>query len=182
MITYPIPNVETKTFSFRKPIYTPDPQDSETTVLSGHEAPVRGNRWPRSDGEQIAKLDPNYILMEEVEGTHPTISDPATQKYGDKQWVDDEPNQVATWTYNIVAKTPEEQAEYATQQDRAAKRGNITLANITTIRNWATTLQGTNLTTAAEALAFLNLWAPRAGTFLDRFADLVVALGLVDEA
>lgn len=76
-----------------------------------------------------------------------------------------------TESQEVVAKTAQEQADYADQQDSSTKRTNVA-NSIATLRAWATEASAATVT-SGNAVATLQVIVNRLGTFFDRFADMV---------
>lgn len=93
--------------------------DSRWTFKTGGQT-YRNKRWPREDLGPIDNAAPDLVILEQSVGAEPPY-DEATEKL-EWGWVDDPAANTAVWTASVVPKTAEEQAEYARQQDIAAKQ------------------------------------------------------------
>ena len=134
--------------------YPVDVQNSRFTFISGG-VPVRGKIWPAADGMQIPDLDPSVSVLEEFRTPDPAF-DPATQKLDDGAWVDDIPNQTATFSRSVVSLSQAELDAVAAAADRDSKKQ--TLAGvISTYELWESQLQGYTVTTGNSLATLQNL-------------------------
>lgn len=149
-ITYPV-NVETNRFTFKL----------GTNV-------TRNVKWPRHDGGQLQSAATNLvILVERVAAT--AAFNPATHKLDAGTWIDDAPNQTATFTRLVVPLTQGE-------LDENTRMTNLR-ASIATLRTWANDARNTTVT-SGNHIATTQTIVNRLGTFFDRFADLLEVQGI----
>jgi hypothetical protein len=151
MITYPV-NVATDRF----------------TVKLG-ETVKRTQRWPRSDGMPIEGADPSLVVLQE--STVVPAYDSSTQKLDNWRWVDDEQEQTATWTADVVDLTQAELDERADELRRAGFQATLA-AGISTMREWADQMDAITVT-SGNAVATVQNIVDNLPTFFRGFADLL---------
>jgi len=151
MITYPV-NVAEDRFTFKL---------GETVK--------RRQIWPRDDGNELANADPELVILQEVLD-RPTY-DSATHRLDNWRWVDDEQEQTATYTADVVALTQTELDAIADDAAREGKRTIIAQA-IPTLRQWADDADAVTVT-SGNAVSVLQTTVDRMAIFFDRFADLL---------
>lgn len=154
MISYPITDRENRTFTFISPTF----------------GRYQGKKWPVGDGSELPNPEPGLVILEEFYAPDPVVSDPATEKLDSGQWIDDEPNQTTTFTRSVVARSAEEQTEYAADQEIEANR--VTLASkIASYQADYDALIGVTVAaTAADVAAKMNILLPKYATLCRDFA------------
>jgi hypothetical protein len=151
MITYPVS--ESDRFTFK---------------LNG--TTKRRVKWTRADGMPINDPEPGLVILKESIAPIPAYN-AATHKLNEGEWIDDEANQTATFTFSVVPLSELELSEVAANQDRSNKRVNLSQA-IATLRQWSDQAETTTVTNG-NAVQTLQLVVNRLGVFFDRFADLL---------
>lgn len=133
----------------------------------------RGLLWPRADGLQLSNPAIGLVILEESIAALP-VFDQATQKLDAGQWMDNEAQQTAIFTRNVVALNQDELDALALNNALKAKR-DLMKAAIPVLRTWSTQAAAITVTTG-NAVTVLQGVVDNLETFYSRFADLLEVL------
>lgn len=130
----------------------------------------RGKPWPRADGMPIKGGTDGLTILEETIAPLP-VYDASTHKLSAGYWIDDDANQAATFTRDVVPLTAEEASDAADEQDRATKRGKVR-AIVATLRDWEGDAEGVTVTNGNNTAVTQTL-VDRLGKICGGLADLI---------
>jgi hypothetical protein len=120
--------------------------------LSSAAVVAKNKFWPRDDGMEVEKLDPDFVLLLHVQ-TAPPAFNPATHKVERAASLVDVTENTLTQAWSIVPLTAGELADIAAQATRTTDSTQIKAA-LTALKN-GTGTQADRLARCEKALAYL---------------------------
>lgn len=152
--------------------YPVDLNATFTTKLKG--VVKRNLKWPRADGMELYRADPEQVILQERVGEKPPY-DPANE-YLVESWVDDDVNQVATLTYTVTPLPQNAKDRLAEIATRDAKTSELSGA-IATLRSWASQ-EETFKVSAQNVVATVQTLVDRDAAFHKHFANFLEVQGI----